>query len=287
MSWQWAEDGSLVLRGRFAPAEGAALIAAIEALIPREPVGHPVPPAPPDRQQAAPGQPPGAVADRVGARRADALLELVAGHDRATDGPTDRGGTRVVVRVDVPEGPAEIQGGPQVPAAVVERLGCDAEVQVLLQDERTNRLYLGRSRRLGSPAQIAALTVRDGGRCRFPGCPHNRYLHAHHVVHWLHGGRTDLDNPLLICSFHHAPVHDHGYRIRSTGDGRAFDRPDGTPVPAGPVPLPGNVESLIEINTRAELAITRDNLTPTRAGGRLDLQPVLDRLLPRPLRTAA
>jgi Domain of unknown function (DUF222) len=32
LSWSWADDGSLVVRGRLAPAEGATLVAAIEAL---------------------------------------------------------------------------------------------------------------------------------------------------------------------------------------------------------------------------------------------------------------
>ena len=34
VSWRWADDGSLILRGRFAPADGVALIAAIEAQVP-------------------------------------------------------------------------------------------------------------------------------------------------------------------------------------------------------------------------------------------------------------
>jgi hypothetical protein len=34
LSWRWDEDGSLVLRGRFTPEDGAALVAAIEALLP-------------------------------------------------------------------------------------------------------------------------------------------------------------------------------------------------------------------------------------------------------------
>jgi HNH endonuclease len=45
--------------------------------------------------------------------------------------------------------------------------------------------------------------VRDGKRCQFPGCTHTRHLHAHHVRHWLFGGRTDIDNLILVCSFHH------------------------------------------------------------------------------------
>jgi hypothetical protein len=60
LSWYWDEDGSLVLRGRLTPEQGAALIAAIEALLPpRAPVAHPVPPAPDDLDERALEQEPG------------------------------------------------------------------------------------------------------------------------------------------------------------------------------------------------------------------------------------
>jgi hypothetical protein len=54
-------------------------------------------------------------------------------------------------------------------------------------------------------------------------------------------------------------------------------RPDGTVVPGAGEALRGNVESLVEIDTRAGLRITRDSLTPRE---RLDPAPILDALLP-------
>jgi hypothetical protein len=158
---------------------------------------------------------------------------------------------------------------------------------LLLNDREGNRLYLGRSRRLATPAQIAALTVRDGAGCRFPGCTHTHYLHTHHVQHWLHGGPTDVDNLVLICSFHHRLIHDHGYHIRWASDGWEFSRPDGTPIPTVTPALTGSSESLIEMHTRARLRITRTTLTPNWYGERLDPQPILDALLPKQIRTAA
>jgi len=38
------------------------------------------------------------------------------------------------------------------------------------------------------PSLRRALTLRDHG-CTFPGCTHDRFLHGHHIQHWLHGGR--------------------------------------------------------------------------------------------------
>jgi hypothetical protein len=107
------------------------------------------------------------------------------------------------------------------------------------------------------------------------------------VAHWLYGGRTDIDNMILICSYHHVAIHDHGYRIRRL-DGRwEFQRPDGTAVPAVAVPLTGNAESLVEMHTRARLRIDRTTLTPDWYGERLDPEPILDALLPRRVTTAA
>jgi hypothetical protein len=300
LSWQWDQDGSLILRGRLTPDVGAALIAAIEALVPPPtPNTHPVQPSPEDLEQRAREQEPGPAVDRLAARRVDALLALVNGHthtDTDTDTDTDtgsgsgavveRGNGQVIVHLDATTGTARREGGPEVPASTAQRLACDARVQVLLTDRKSNRMYLGRARRLATPAQIAALTVRDGSGCRFPGCTHTRYLHAHHVRHWLHGGRTDVDNLLLICSFHHRVVHDHGYRIRWVAGRWEFRRPDNSPIPA-PAALTGNAESLIEMHTRARLQIDHTTLTPHWEGDRLDPDPILDALLPRRIRAAA
>jgi hypothetical protein len=57
------------------------------------------------------------------------------------------------------------------------------------------------------------------------------------VVWWRHGGRTDLDNLILICSFHHKLVHEHGWSISGTAvTGLSWSRPDGSRFEAGPSP---------------------------------------------------
>jgi len=50
-----------------------------------------------------------------------------------------------------------------------------------------------------SPAQRKALIVRDGG-CIFPGCDRPAsWCDAHHIIHWLDSGPTDLWNLCLLC----------------------------------------------------------------------------------------
>jgi len=60
-------------------------------------------------------------------------------------------------------------------------------------------LDVGRTTRVVSPAQRTALAVRDRG-CGFPACDRPLvWCEAHHLVHWLDGGPTDLANLVLLC----------------------------------------------------------------------------------------
>src|SRR6266540_3392169 len=74
-------------------------------------------------------------------------------------------------------------------------------------------LDLGRATRVISPALRRALAVRDGG-CAAPGCDRPPpWTDAHHLVHWLHGGPTSLDNLVLLCRTHHRAVHEEGWHL--------------------------------------------------------------------------
>jgi hypothetical protein len=84
----------------------------------------------------------------------------------------------------------------------------------------TQPLEVGRTSRVVTGAQRAALVVRDGG-CGFPGCDRPpAWCEAHHLVHWLHGGPTDLANLALLCRAHHRAVHEGGWRLGRDPDGR-------------------------------------------------------------------
>ncbi len=78
---------------------------------------------------------------------------------------------------------------------------------------------MGRLTRLFTPAQRKALWHRDKG-CAFPGCTTPpQWCEAHHVLHWIHGGLTDLRNAALLCPRHHHHVHKHDLTATVTATG--------------------------------------------------------------------
>jgi hypothetical protein len=88
---------------------------------------------------------------------------------------------------------------------------------------------LGRSHRLVTDRQYRALLLRDHARCTHPGCTNTRGLEAHHIRHWIHGGRTHLANLVLLCPRHHQTHHDGhphvaGNAATTRWDGQRLDR---------------------------------------------------------------
>ena len=66
-----------------------------------------------------------------------------------------------------------------------------AEVYYAFLDRNGVVLNLGRTRRIATRSQSAALIARDGG-CSFPGCDRApEWSERHHVIPWIDGGPTD------------------------------------------------------------------------------------------------
>lgn len=246
VEWWWEPDGSLSLRARLPADDGAAFVETVET-------------AAAAMHEPAPGA---ELPPPLGARRADALAEIVvSGAPRA----------QVVVHVDPPalactaEQASERQGdvcrlesGPAIPSETARRLACDAEL-VVARSGGDGASDYGRRRRVVPPALRNSLERRDEG-CRFPGCDRRHDLHAHHVTHWAHGGRTNRDNLVLLCRFHHRLVHEDGFFVRRLPGGDfAFSRPDGrvidgVPSERGPLraraPSPARAERLLSLAGR-------------------------------------
>jgi hypothetical protein len=113
---------------------------------------------------------------------------------------------------------AEMDYSLPISSKTVERLACDSSVTRILLGSESQVIDVGRSKRVVSGPARKALEVRDR-HCQWPGCDRAaRLTVAHHVVHWIHGGTTDLDNLVLLCPRHHWLVHEGGWQL-VRGDG--------------------------------------------------------------------
>jgi hypothetical protein len=181
-------------------------------------------------------------AARRGFNRADALVSLAQGYlrgDRPQRSPieitlTIAGGS---LRADVadPLEAGEI-GESFISTEAARRLGCDAGVVEVIEDEEGVPLSVGRKRRTIAGALKRALHRRDGA-CVYPGCTNRLFLEGHHIKHWADGGETSLENTALLCSSHHRYVHEYGFAIELGPDQRPrFRNPYGQLVSAAPAP---------------------------------------------------
>ena len=217
----WTDDhGYVCVKGRFTPTDGElvqnALHAAMEAAALKNdrdgsaerpeltPGGHAAADATVRDGSAEPSE--------RSQRQADALVNLVTGDE------ADR--WEAVIHLDEAaacghdDGVAETATGRGVPVSEARRVLCDATRQVLVTEAESGFVTGGRRMRTVNRALRRALQRRDRG-CVFPGCDQTRWVDAHHIVHWADGGRTDLDNLVLLCRRHHRAVHERGYRIVS------------------------------------------------------------------------
>ncbi len=270
LRWSWDdEDGSLRIEAKLPPEDGALFLRALEAArdalyeqrasaveeesgrgsaepqpaaTPAGPNGPAEPPAPelalssPSNAEsfaalaeAALARPPTGL---PGGERYQVLVHVDA-ETLATNEP----GARVTG-----PGACAIADGPGISPETVRRLSCDASL-VSIAERNGVPLGVGRRTRSIPPSVRRALLARDG-RCQFPGCERHRFVDAHHIHHWAHGGETSLDNLVLLCRHHHRLVHEGGFSVRAglhagpDGWRPIFRRPDGVPIPSSPAPPP-------------------------------------------------
>ncbi|WP_051515391.1 HNH endonuclease signature motif containing protein [Candidatus Blastococcus massiliensis] len=144
----------------------------------------------------------------------------------------------VVVRLDIDDlvdphpgaGAARTGFGGIISAARARWLACDGNVSRVVFGPDGHRLDLGRSHRVVPPALRRAVELRDE-HCVFAGCDAPSYwCDVHHLLHWIDGGETTLENSGLLCERHHTKVH-HGFQIVRDTAGRWHTyRPDSTEI---------------------------------------------------------
>lgn len=112
--------------------------------------------------------------------------------------------------------------GIQLPIGDVIRMAAHAHhYLVVYENHREVPLYLGRSKRIATPAQRLVLHNRDRG-CTRPGCicSTDRSQVHHARQDFGQGGRTDITDLTLACPKSNRLVHDKGWRTRLRDDGR-------------------------------------------------------------------
>lgn len=239
LSWRLASDGMHEWRLLLDPVAALAfdqLIAAqVEAMFhDRVPEGCPTNPL-----------------QRQAYLRAHAFLALVSG------GGARLGRPEIIVVVDAryadsaeggdePDSPAEREpvvdwGLPvEVPQRVLLDLYGRADVHsVVVRNgvvlHAPGEMNLGRSTRLANAAQRRVLRGLYA-TCSVPRCG-VRFAHTkiHHVHWWRHGGLTNLDNLVPLCSKHHHLVHEGGWLLTLHADRTLVIKlPDGTVMSTGP-----------------------------------------------------
>lgn len=99
--------------------------------------------------------------------------------------------------------------GTLIAASTIRRLACEADIIPVVLGGPSEIVDQGREQRTVTPGQRIRLSLRDQG-CTIPGCTvPATWCEAHHVIHWAHGGPSDLSNYALLCPRHHTWVHQH------------------------------------------------------------------------------
>ena len=123
----------------------------------------------------------------------------------------------IIVRADLdtlagePGGIAEICGVGPIPPSTLSRLACNSDVWIEIFGDTLTPLYETVTSRAPNAAQRRALIARDGA-CIGCGEPPGE-CEAHHITPCQRGGKTRLDNLVLVCWHCHDLIHDHNWQV--------------------------------------------------------------------------
>jgi hypothetical protein len=246
-----SEDGSLMLEGWLDSVGGAVVRSALEPL------------ALPHGEHDERGRE---------HRNADAFVE-VCSHAQDTGVLPQRPHLQVTASLDTLRGLAGSPAGDMeyslpVSAETVQRLACDGTITRVVLAPESVVIDVGRARRVVAGAARRALNARDG-HCKWPRCDRPAsWSDAHHVIHWIKGGETDLSNMVLLCHRHHWMAHEGGWQLVRTAEGEILTVP---PRPPG-LARAADVDDPIEAARRfaEQLRVARTLRTNWPPGERID-----------------
>ena len=159
--------------------------------------------------------------------------------DTAAISPCRAVTTEIIVRADLGAllgeagAIAEIPGYGPLPPSVLGRLACNADLSVVFFGDKLTPLWETTPSRAPTAAQRRALIARDGA-CIGCGTPPGE-CEAHHVIPWIRGGKTRIDNLVLVCWSCHDKIHDHNWRVVKRGHRYRLLPPDAA-HPTNPAP---------------------------------------------------
>lgn len=192
--------------------------------------------------------------DRPSERRARALGELCSRAAASPRNPTRRQPLLVLhTTLDTLAGTGdpndwlmalEEAWSSAIPFDQASLFACDCWIaEVVIRKQDGEILDAGRELRVANRAMRRALVARDGHHCAVPGCSQPvGYCDAHHIVWWIKGGHTKLENLVFVCRWHHLRLH-AGDLVVEMVDGRprftnrvgeVLVEPRSGPPPGGP-----------------------------------------------------
>ena len=127
-----------------------------------------------------------------------------------------------------------LESGVRVGHQALQAVLCDAVTEVVARTSDGRFMDYGRSKRTAPPRLKRVLLAESGFRCAADGCESRYRLQVHHITPWVTVRRTDQDNLIILCWFHHQiVVHQRGFQIVVHETGRIrFAKPDtrGPPI---------------------------------------------------------
>lgn len=168
-------------------------------------------------------------------KRHDAFASILFAAAGAAETPTLGGAAPTLIVTTTEQDLAEPNGvafvesaaGPvPVPASFARHVGCHGTIHRLTLAANGAIKALRVEDRVFNHWQRKAIGARDGG-CVIPGCTvPAAWCEVHHVIDWVKGGPTSVDNGVLLCWHHHHGIETSGWEIRMV-DGMPQVRPPG------------------------------------------------------------
>jgi hypothetical protein len=175
----------------------------------------------------------------------DALVEIAKRSLHAVGSVSRRDNYTVRLHLDA-HANVSTTAGWKLPAAVAERILCDARIVPVWETEGIP-FNQGRTTRVIPKHVREAIKRRDKGS-RAPWDTSVKHTEVHHIQHWQHGGATDTSNLIEISDRIHDLIHQGKLSVEGNADdptglvwrdqhGRILTNA-GTPIPPTRLPTP-------------------------------------------------